>query len=187
MPTPGFNVKKAAQVAAYFAKRGGGTINVLKLTKLIYLADREFLSRYDMPILWDRLVSMPHGPVNSDTYAWMDGQFGENQDWDAYLSDRNNHDVALANPEVAENDLDELSEAELEILDHTWRAFGHMDRFQLRDYTHKHCPEWENPEGSSSGIPYDRVLKYLNKDHAVDTADDIESLRNLDRVFARLR
>jgi Protein of unknown function (DUF4065) len=60
-----FNVKKAAQVAAFFALKQGGQIHVLKLTKLVYLSDREFMDRYDIPITGDKLVSMDHGPVNS--------------------------------------------------------------------------------------------------------------------------
>ena len=60
-----FNARKAAQVGAYFAKASGGKINVLKLVKLIYLADRHSMELYDAPILNDVFVSMNKGPVNS--------------------------------------------------------------------------------------------------------------------------
>jgi uncharacterized phage-associated protein len=71
-----FNRRKAAQVAAFFARAEGGRINVLKLVKLIYLADREFVLRHGEPMLDDRWVSMPHGPVNSGTYDMIQGMQG---------------------------------------------------------------------------------------------------------------
>ena len=52
---PGYNVRKAAQVVAFFAIRQGGRINVLKLSKLVYLSDRAFVEKYDVPILYDKL------------------------------------------------------------------------------------------------------------------------------------
>src|SRR6478672_1543419 len=39
MAIPGYNVRKAAQVTAFFAKKEGGAIEVLKVAKLLYLAD----------------------------------------------------------------------------------------------------------------------------------------------------
>jgi uncharacterized phage-associated protein len=64
-----YNARKAAQVAAFFAKAQGGKINVLKLVKLIYLADRLALETFEHPILEDKFVSMDHGPVNSITFS----------------------------------------------------------------------------------------------------------------------
>ena len=50
MTLHGYSARKAAQVAAFFAIKEGGAINVLKLAKLLYLSDREHLSQYDFPI-----------------------------------------------------------------------------------------------------------------------------------------
>ena len=36
-----FNERKAAQMAAFFLHQGGGKLEVLKLMKLLYLADRQ--------------------------------------------------------------------------------------------------------------------------------------------------
>jgi hypothetical protein len=40
---------------------------VIKLIKLMYLAERLSLQRYGEPLTGDRLVSMPDGPVLSMT------------------------------------------------------------------------------------------------------------------------
>jgi uncharacterized phage-associated protein len=180
----GFKVRKAAQVVAYFAIAEGGAINVLKLTKLVYLAEREFVRRYDALMLNDRLVSMPHGPVNSMTYNYIDGCEDQRADWDRFVSDRANHDVAVADPALSVHDLDELSEAELGVLGDVYAQFRAYSGFQLRDYTHQHCPEWEDPQGSSAPIPLERLLKFLNKPKAAEIARAIEAERALDRTLA---
>jgi uncharacterized phage-associated protein len=179
-----FNERKAAQLAAFFALRSGGSINVLKLVKLVYLSDREFLKRYDSPILFDRLVSMPHGPVNSFTYGYVSGQL-VSEKWDEFIADRALHDVGVVDKEVHVSDLDELSEAELEILGHVWIEFGHMSGWEIRNYTHENCEEWEDPDGSSTSIPYERVLKALGKGHvASDISKRIASEREIQRKLA---
>src|SRR3954452_2667828 len=105
MALSGYSVRKAAQVGAFFAKSAGGKINVLRLAKLVYLADREFLRLYDCPILFDHLVSMPHGPVNSLTLNYVNGLLRDEK-WDEFLSGRESYDVALSSPEMSIDDLD---------------------------------------------------------------------------------
>lgn len=178
MALTGYNVRKAAQVVAFFAIQQGGSINILKLAKLVYLADRGFLEKYDSPILYDRLVSMPHGPANSVTLNFINGLFEETAKWDEFVSDREKHNVGVATRDLKVEDLDELSRAERAVLEDVWNRFGHMTQYQLRDFTHRNCPEWEDPKGSSSEIPYERVLKYLRKDPSI--ADAIDA----DRVLA---
>ncbi len=179
-----FKVRKAAQVAAYFAKAEGGSINVLKLVKLIYLADREFLERYDATILNDRFVSMNHGPVNSMTYDYIKGCEEDRDNWEEFINDRTGHRVGLARENITEDDLGELSDAELAVLADVWRRFGHMNGFEIREWTHDNCPEWEDPNGSSQSIPFARVLSHLGKSNVRELAAGIEAERTLDRLFA---
>ncbi len=53
-----FTASKAAQMAAVFVQRHGNTINLLKLMKLLYFADRESIAKYGFPISYDHIVSM---------------------------------------------------------------------------------------------------------------------------------
>lgn len=183
--TPWFNIKKAAQVVAFFANAQGGSINVLKLTKLVYLADRRFMASHGAPILNDRLVSMDHGPVNSITYECVNGAQSDNPAWSDFIDDRAGYQIG-ALIEVREKDLDELSRAEFAALQQTWAEFGHMDRYEIRDYTHQNCPEWEDPEGSSTPIPYERVFKFLGKSEALKLRDRVHVDREIDEFFAAL-
>lgn len=173
---PWFNERKAAQIAAFFALKEQGQINVLKLVKLIYLTDRKFMADYDRSILNDRLVSMDHGPVNSLTYSYISGT-AESDNWKSFIADGAKHMVALTNAKITTDSLDELSEVEVETLEAIWKEFGHMDRFEIRDYTHENCPEWEDPHGSSTPIRYAQLFKFLGKKHSEELEDCIISER----------
>ncbi|MFA6279954.1 MAG: Panacea domain-containing protein [Bdellovibrionales bacterium] len=180
---PWFNARKAAQVAAFFAQKEGGRINVLKLTKLVYLADRTHMKAYDYPIIGDEFVSMPHGPVNSMTLNYIDGCVSENSGWDEFITDRDRHCVGLTNINTTVDDLDELSESEIATLQAVWIEFGHMGQFEIRDWTHKNCPEWEDPDGSSNPIPYERVFKYLGKTNVEYLGERIREERCVREAF----
>lgn len=183
MQNPWFNVRKAAQIAAFFAREQGGEINVLKLTKLVYLADRLNMERYDYPISGDNFVSMDHGPVNSITYNYVNGMEDQRDSWSEFINDRSGYAVGLVH-DISDDDLDQLSNAELETLYAIWAEFGHMNKYQIRDWTHQNCPEWEDPQGSSAPIAFERVLGFLGKPHAREIADEIRAQRKVNAVFA---
>jgi len=179
----GFKVRKAAQVAAYFALAEGGRINVLKLIKLIYLADRRFMEKYDTPILNDCLVSMDHGPVNSMTLNYVNGLEDQRDDWDEFITDRDRHSVGLTSSKISVDNLDELSVAEIKVLEEIAKRFERWNGYMVRDYTHNNCPEWENPHGSSNPIPYERVLKFLHKKNSAELAENIQTEIELDGLL----
>ncbi len=109
---------------------------------------------------------------------------GDQRDsWAEFIGDRAEYNVGLIH-ELSDDDLDELSRAELETLKDVWAKFGHMSKYQLRDWTHANCPEWEDPHGSSAPIAFERVLSFLNKPNAREIAEDIISQRAVDTAFA---
>ena len=162
-----FNERKASQAAAYFLYRSGPAMqmSVLKLMKLLYLAERRSFERYCEPMIGDRLVSMPQGPVLSNTYNHMNGELDSVAGgWDSWIGDREGHDLALKNPDQLispEESLLELSDSDLEILNEIWNDFGHMSKYQIRDYTHKHCPEWQDPRGSMIPMTFGDLFRAL--------------------------
>ena len=86
------------------------------------------------------------------------------------------YELTLRNP-VAQKNLGELSEAEFDVLDAVWEEFGSLGRWELRDYTHIHCPEWEDLRGSSHPVPYHRVFRVLGRSpqEARESSDRIAS------------
>lgn len=160
-----FDERKSAQASAFLLHKAGGSLPLLKLIKLLYLAERLSLQRYGDTITGDQFVAMPHGPVLSKTLDLINGfEQSKQGGWETWISDRANHSVSLKDRSMirSADDLLALSETDLECLDAVWAEFGHWDKFKLRDYTHSQaCPEWEDPRGSSRPIPPARLLKAL--------------------------
>lgn len=186
-----FNERKAAQMAAFYLQKNGGRLPILKLMKLLYLADRLAMDWYERPISGDRMVAMPRGPVLSQTLDLMNGNRPCAQDgWPAWIADRESYEVGLqpAKAQTTADDLTALSDAEVEVLNHVWSDFGHMGKYDLVDYTHDRCAEWKDPNGSSRPISYEEVFMALGREagHAEEAAQDLESHNSVDRIFARL-
>ena len=136
----------------------------IRLLKLLYLADRESWLKYNRPITGDEYVSMPHGPVLSNTLDLMKRENHEGP-WESAIT-KSGYDVALR----GEVDCGPLSEAEIEILKDAYDLFEWMDQWKLRDYTHT-LPEWEDPDGSSKPLYVETILTVLGKsDEEIDAA-----------------
>jgi uncharacterized phage-associated protein len=174
-----FSARKAAQVTAFFAKKAGGRINILRATKLIYLSDRLSMDERDHPITGDDFVSMRFGPVNTYTYSLMNGEGSNKQsEWFEFIAPRDEHWLSLSKRFESDADLDELSRAELTILEKIWTQFEHFgDQFKLADFTHIYCPEWRDPNGSSIPIDFPTIYNKLNKENPIELAEDIAAER----------
>ncbi len=180
------------QMAAFFADKEGGSINVLKLMKLMYLADREAMHRYGFPISLDNMVSMQHGPVLSRALNLSRGlESKASQDiWDSWISDRENHAVELIE-NLERKDLDYISEADLEVLEFVWEKFGQMNGWELRDYTHEHCAEWKDPESTGRGsFPIEEIDVFravgIADEEATFLAKELIEQKSLRRSFQSL-
>lgn len=175
-------------MTSFFVGKQGGSINILKLMKLLYLSDRLSLEKYEEPITWDQMVSMDNGPVLSETLNYINGFKSPDlqSKWQEWVQDRANNQVSLSKS-FTRDDLDYLSDADIEILNEVWDSFGHMNQWQLCDYTHEHCPEWKDPKGSSVKFDYEDVLRELGKTskEVRDYYHDRQNQLELDRVFSQ--
>ena len=164
-----FNERKAAEVAAYFlicARQRHANISLLKLMKLMYLAERFSYGKYALPLTGDALVSMPHGPVLSRTLDLITvGDKKEAPAWFSLITEKiDKHKyMVLTDENLTTDRLQELSDADIDILDLVWRKFGRMSAKKLESYTHdpEKCPEWQDPDGSSIPIHLQTLLKHL--------------------------
>lgn len=179
-----FSTRRAAQVTAFFADKAGGRINVLRATKLIYLADRASMAEREHPVTGDNFVSMPFGPVNTFTYSLMNGEVEPQHThvWAEFIAPRAGHDIPLARP-IKVDELDELSRADLKILEATWDRFKDIDKYDLAAWTHEYCPEWRDPGDSSLPLDFATVYKRLDKDDPVELAEQIQAERALIASF----
>lgn len=183
-----YNPRKVAQILAFFANKEGGDLAVLKAVKLAYLADRKHMEDYAHPLFQDKIVSMKHGPVHSITYNFINGTQEEEEGWNGWKDfiRRSDNLHLAATDQFTRDDLDELSDAEIDTMEATWEKFGHMTRWQIRDWTHKHCPEWEDPGYSSTPIPRERILEHLGYKNANEIAEDIRDERRAKEFWASL-
>ena len=163
--------EKAAQAAALFLLKAGGSLPHLKLMKLLYIADRESYRRCGSPITGDVMVSMPHGPVLSHTYDLMKEDAPWRSDyWSSYVGALHDETLSLVDGVTKETFLGALSEGDRDVVDYVWKQWGGMSPKELIKHTHK-FPEWENPHGSSKPIERFTLFKALGM-----TDEEAESL-----------
>ena len=164
---------KATQAAARLLALAGGKMNYMKLIKLLYLAERKALLGLGRPIVFDAYFSLPHGPVLSFTLNIARDQPDPEKIgyWQTYISPSENYDVRLLRNDVPR---DALSEAEEALLETVFEEFGHMDQWELRDYSHT-LPEWQDPEGSSHRITVQEILRASGLDDH-DITEIVEGL-----------
>ncbi len=175
-----FSEERVTHMAAYLLKKGGGRMAYLKLLKLLYLAERKAMAKWGESMSGDHFVSMPHGPVLSQTYDLIQGTSEVSSPWQKMIQDEDNYEVSLRH-NVDLDDLDELSLSEVKILDEIFDEYGHMGRFQIRDYTHDNCPEWEDPKGSSYPIKPESIFRAMGK-----SEEQIKSLMGFHREQTQL-
>ena len=183
-----FNERRVAQMAAYLLDHARTRMKYLKLMKLLYLADRESMKRHGHPISGDRYVSMDHGPVLSNTLNLINGavKFQEHG-WDYWIADKADYAVSLKRKATREA-LDELSDADIDVLRNVFAKFGKVNQWDLVKYMHRYCREWENPNGSSIPISYEEVFRALGRTpaEAKKLGARVEQQRNIDKLFASL-
>lgn len=153
-----FDERKTTAAACYLLHRAGGSMEYMRLLKLLYLAERRCLELYGRPLCGDVVVAMKHGPVLSTVYDRIKGSGPANSPWRAAIK-RDHYTVTLA----ADLDLGPLSRAELAVLDEVHDAHAHQDTWTLVDRLHESLPEWMHPGDTSKPIPPEAVLEALGK------------------------
>ncbi|MDD5341801.1 MAG: Panacea domain-containing protein [Patescibacteria group bacterium] len=143
-----FDYKKATQVINYLAKKEGGSIDKLKLIKLIYLADRFHLRRYGRPMINDAYFAMPLGPVGSSVKDIVDSTVfladQEKQYAQSYIRQGSQANSVQSVNEVQE---DLFSQSELDALNFSYNQFGKYPASKLVNITHRY-PEWRKFKGA---------------------------------------
>lgn len=185
-----FCEEKVAQMAAYLLSKESGRMAYLKLMKLLYLVDRESMNRFGFSMSGDRMVSMPRGPVLSKTLNLMNGgERGSDVGWNKWIHGAENYCLTLRIKNADRNDYDELSRADLELLDGVYSEFGWMDQWQLVDYTHENCAEWEDPHGGSFTINPETVFRALGKseEQVKALSDRMREINELELATSELR
>ncbi len=151
-----FNLTKAIEVMAFFAHHIPG-VEKVKITKLIYLADKEHFLKFGWPITGDRQYAMLHGPVPSECLNALDGEYGLDPEVAFKFIHVDDNRILLKQDPGTNN----LEHSEVSILREIIRLHGRKNRWALRDELHL-LPEYKEVyrEGTSTLIPYELMLKH---------------------------
>lgn len=151
-----FDLEKAVLAMAFVVHRLG-SVQKVRLMKLLYIADRDHFLRYGWSITGDHFVAMKWGPVPSDCLHALDGELSTEAEEEVCKH------IQLVNFEVflkSMPDFSRLSETETEVLDAVVEEHGRKPRRQLELETHEY-PEYKihYVKGTSTPIPYESILK----------------------------
>ncbi len=177
----GYKSKKAAQISAFFAGKSNTGIDKLKLIKLLYLAERTFLSKYGHPMFYDEFYSLRQGPICSISLDGINGLIRKTE-WSYYIQKAGN--TIKATSVFAREDFDHISDAEHEVAKNIWEKFGGMTTSQVRNYTHRHCPEYTEVSAGRIPISYKEVFDALDMPNAEMLSEEIEETRRLEAILS---
>ena len=150
-----FNLETAAEVAAYFLSKHGGSMDKVKLNKLMYLAERECILSYGTPLTDDLMFSHDLGPIleNSDTF-FRNGPKNtyEQEVWSKWFKtlDKASIEISLNTKDFGEafqDKFNNLFRAARKIMDQIYSEYGDKSHKDIVSLVHssKVCPEWRRP------------------------------------------
>jgi len=141
-----FDYQKATQAINYFARKtSSNKENKMKLIKLIWLADRYHLRKYGRPVIGDRYVAMPLGPVGSGVKDIAEASDFAAKEELAYAKKYIRPVSRLIVESISNVDTDVFSETDIESFEFAYKYFGKLDEFSLSELAHKY-PEWNKFE-----------------------------------------
>lgn len=178
----GFRTRKAAQIAAQYIQHAGGSIEKLKLIKLLYLTERESVATRGRPIIYDEYYSLKDGPICSNTLNGLNHQ-SDADVWKEYVGIDGNITRFLPK-KLTEDDADEISKSDHKVIAAVWEKFGYMTASQIRKWTHDHCPEYSEVVSGRVPIKDEDMAKAVGVEDPKTFAVVIADYRNLEAAVA---
>lgn len=173
------NLKKLYQTVNYILSKYDYKLNYTKLIKLLYIADRMCLERYNFTISGDKYCSMPQGVVLSNLYEFINKQ--NNVEFNS-LFVKNGYDL-ISVPEE-KYPFDELCEAEINILDEVDKKYHNYTWNKLVDDVVHKFPEWDKrAEQLHTSID---LQKYVLLEKLGKTKEEIKAILETEESYNQL-
>lgn len=164
-----FDEIKATQAACYLLSLNAGKMNYMKMIKLLYLADRKYISDYSNSITTDSYVSMDNGPVTSKIYDLIKDSHTDNGTyWASCIRTEEYDAVMIKEP----REYDRLSPMEMEVISNVSQSFADSGAWDVVKFCHENLAEWQDPAGSTIQISIEDIIR-ATKD-AKNVEDSIE-------------
>jgi len=179
-----FSAEKSAQAAAVLLGLNGGNMDKYLFIKMLYLADRKALEKWEEPITGDTVAMMQYGPVLSTIYDLTKGEaFSCRSYWQNYISDSDDETNTVSL--VGDPGRSELSDAEIAILERVHAKFRTYDWRRMRDYCHE-LPEFEEIGQSSKVLPTEQILEAIGFDEGQieEAKKRFQQIKIAEKLFA---
>ncbi len=173
-----FNERKATAAAAFLLEQEGGTMDHMRLVKLLYLAERGSLARLGHPLVGDTYYSLDQGPILSRVLDLC--KHKSSGPWAVQIERSGPWAVRLGTTP----NLGPLSPAELTVLEDVAKAHRDRDQWELSTLMHGFA-EWKDPSGSRIEIAPSEILAALGKtpEQIREILDDAATDAQFDAVF----
>ena len=166
-----FDEIKATQAACYLLSLNAGRMNYMKMIKLLYLADREYITNWSNSITTDFYVSMDNGPVTSKIYDLIKDSRSDNGTyWASCIRTEEYNTVLRKEPK----EYDRLSPMEMEVIADINQKFADKSEWDVVKFCHDNLKEWQNPSGSTIQITIEDIIRATKDEKDID-----ESIREM--------
>jgi hypothetical protein len=166
-----FDIRKAVAATGFLCELNGGRVDMLKVIKMLYIADRKALLSWHRPITGDAFWSLENGPIVSRIYDLIRGRIcgPEMEIWRSFFNPGEDDTVSLR--EDARVDTKPLSRREKEALEEAYHRIQPLSIGQVIDYVHR-FPEWKDPGKSS--VPIDPRTIFYHENIGENAVKEIE-------------
>ncbi len=169
-----FDFDRSLEASAYLLKLGGGSMEYIRLIKLLYIAERELLAEEASPLTGDIYKAMKNGPVLSTVYEIIQDRNWKSDDWHQFIK-TSGYSVEL----VGDPGLHHLSASIVTKLRDVHARYSHTNTWELVDATHE-FPEWKklSPGAGSVPIRLEDILEAMGAEEGtLETIREEEAIR----------
>lgn len=181
-----FDFERSLQAAAYLLELEEGSMDYIRLLKLLYIAERELLAEQATPLTGDVFKALKYGPVMITIYDIIMDRSWRSAEWDRYIKMKN-YSVRLAQ----DPGRDRLSPAIVGKLREVSDRYREMNNWDLVEVT-REFPEWRKnaPPADPPGIiPLEDVLEAMGAEEGTLEAilEEEAIRRQMDDILRRSR
>lgn len=177
-------ILKIKAVVLYILKAFPEGLDYIHLFKIMYFAQQNQLKEYGLPIVYDTFVARKHGPIPTLTYKVLRGIEGKVElsaeelkdfaDSLNVLTSQDGHQLIVASKN-ADYDMDELSVADVKMLDKWIGKCKDVASFDLSDMSHDKA--WKQAKNKADKTGEDvKITMY-------DMADAVGASKNMLHVI----
>jgi len=178
---PKFNIEKATESTVFLLMRHNGSMDKMKLIKLLYLSDRRALQEWEQPITFDIYYSMRQGQVLSGVLDLINN-ITSNQIWQKYIKNLNKIVIALRDEEPLK--FRKLSRAEVLLLEEIDKEYGKMTGRELGKIT-KNFPEYKPTDSRERTFLEDILNAIYDEEDAARIEQQLEEKAFLELALER--